>query len=928
MGKTLDEGNPEATSSTTTTELPVSSSFVLPSINGISGQDSFLVTGDLRQLGDQSGSQMKISPTTSSTVTFSHHLLTTNSVTISPHNPRQNSSPDIQDIITGIVKLLNGNVNVHANTQGIRRPTASRINNRGPPRISDVQAVPLDFDTQKTSTSIGNGVTSKRPPPYPFDRPFITGVPIPEQIVPYRPGFVSTRPMWHRNKPRPPISTATLGGRRPIPQYKPLPSPQMLPPQETDTPLTPTAISSYSTFPNADDDSLMIGNGGGGGAGYVSPLPPSMSPIAADLSNDSDFSGEEDFNTPYIEVSEGETGGHSTKVKGNGNESHSGSGSADFEEDIFASRPIAISFKDDPYIKKKVNNIKEKLIDKKKHSTSNENLMNNNGSHDNLDIKSNTYVPSINMQLSPSFVPMAATGQVLHSANAYQEQVIFVTTSRTPILPNSVNVNAIKTNIRTTTGTTLATTSTIAPTSRLGQSSPTSLSAIFDIGLMPETTSVTLLDHIGLDASTQINSKLSSVYHINPTTTQKVASLPTITSNSNSVSTPKNTTTSNSINTSTILNIYNTSGNTVASSSLNTSGTHSVVSNHYKNETKISNSNITGNVISSSSNQILSNASSKVMLEVSSSLDIQTSTISTPNLQGGGGSSSTHQYHPRPGIVLDDPEFQPGGRPRPLRPTFNQTQPYFHHIQPTRHNSGLPPGYGEIFDVTLSAVQGPGSKGSSQQTINIKPYQSSGSSVIDNIDDIIISPSGEGDQFVFLDGKRTYIDLFGNPTDLSQSRDVVSSTQHPATIISNKTYSTMTMLAKNQTLLKENQTKTNSNGNQNGGSTASSGATTNRSIYGVAETEVVDLQTTKRLQNGRPASSTTNTISRPQQQQHHHHHHYRPRPTPPPVRIDTCIVGDDSTCDQAQHERCKTENGVSSCHCRPGLISLLINNND
>lgn len=50
---------------------------------------------------------------------------------------------------------------------------------------------------------------------------------------------------------------------------------------------------------------------------------------------------------------------------------------------------------------------------------------------------------------------------------------------------------------------------------------------------------------------------------------------------------------------------------------------------------------------------------------------------------------------------------------------------------------------------------------------------------------------------------------------------------------------------------------------------------------------------------------------------------YRPRPHPthqqPPVRIDTCIVGDDSTCDQAQNEKCKTDNGVSSCHCRPGF---------
>lgn len=41
---------------------------------------------------------------------------------------------------------------------------------------------------------------------------------------------------------------------------------------------------------------------------------------------------------------------------------------------------------------------------------------------------------------------------------------------------------------------------------------------------------------------------------------------------------------------------------------------------------------------------------------------------------------------------------------------------------------------------------------------------------------------------------------------------------------------------------------------------------------------------------------------------------------PNAVRIDTCIVGDDSTCDLAQNEVCKTDLGVSSCHCRPGTF--------
>lgn len=47
-------------------------------------------------------------------------------------------------------------------------------------------------------------------------------------------------------------------------------------------------------------------------------------------------------------------------------------------------------------------------------------------------------------------------------------------------------------------------------------------------------------------------------------------------------------------------------------------------------------------------------------------------------------------------------------------------------------------------------------------------------------------------------------------------------------------------------------------------------------------------------------------------------YNYRTKPQQNAVRIDTCIVGDDTTCDIAQNEVCKTDLGVSSCHCRPG----------
>ena len=46
---------------------------------------------------------------------------------------------------------------------------------------------------------------------------------------------------------------------------------------------------------------------------------------------------------------------------------------------------------------------------------------------------------------------------------------------------------------------------------------------------------------------------------------------------------------------------------------------------------------------------------------------------------------------------------------------------------------------------------------------------------------------------------------------------------------------------------------------------------------------------------------------------------FRPRPVVPLVRIDTCIVGDETTCEVKMNERCKTDIGISSCQCKPGF---------
>ncbi|RZC35024.1 hypothetical protein BDFB_007198, partial [Asbolus verrucosus] len=144
-------------------------------------------------------------------------------VIIATSVPRgRQANPDIQDIITGIVKLLNGNVNVQANTAPIMggrplRPLSTRINNRGPPRITDVPALPPDFDVPAPPLpppplgQMPPPITPTRiPTPYPFDIPPHNTSPVKRPGL-YRP---VTIPPWNRRKPP---------SRRPIPPYKPMP---------------------------------------------------------------------------------------------------------------------------------------------------------------------------------------------------------------------------------------------------------------------------------------------------------------------------------------------------------------------------------------------------------------------------------------------------------------------------------------------------------------------------------------------------------------------------------------------------------------------------------------------------------------------------------------------------------------------------------
>ena len=517
-----------------------------------------------------------------------------------PTNPRQNSNPDIQDIITGIVKLLNGNVNVHANNGGTRRPPSNRINNRGPPRISEAQ-VPGNDIQESTKGPINQ--------PYPFDRPegplrpFLTGVPIPEQIVPSmqqnynRPGFVSqNRLPWHRPRPRPPIS----GNRRPVPPYRPIPT-----------------LSEYKPEDEQNYNQNLSSEG-------------SEKPV-----NETDVDG------------------------------------LNYDEVLIETTPENPPSKDE---------LKKKKVDKK---------------------------PTDGILATPSITTI------------------------------------------------IQTTSEVNTRQKLDGSSENSE--------VSEKPSMTVLESSFNELSTQ---------------SSHVIETPTL---------------------------------------------------------------------------------SKIASQGKSSLITSSQLISPSPLPGTPqGNQLQTQFHPRPGIVLDDPEFQPGQK---HSTTNNRQRPQ----NPQKVN--LPPGYGEIFDITLSAIQGPGGNTGSQQTLNIKPYGTYEGH------DIILSPSGD-QAFVSIDGKRSYINLFGDSTD----EPIISSSQ-----VSIKPQIKPTgVLAPGIT----------------------------GSGYAVAETEP--------------------TVKKPQHSQNRPIHRPRPPANQPPVRIDTCIVGDDSTCDQAQNEKCKTENGVSSCNCRPGKrsVTIILNSTD
>ncbi|XP_044264897.1 uncharacterized protein LOC123011509 isoform X1 [Tribolium madens] len=297
--------------------------------------------------------------------------------------------------------------------------------------------------------------------------------------------------------------------------------------------------------------------------------------------------------------------------------------------------------------------------------------------------------------------------------------------------------------------------------------------------------------------------------------------------------------------------VFSTTSTQTTSLALSTNVTNSTVSSIKSEVTPVLESSIqevlqtlkedllTSTTLSSTPTEQLPKISSSKPEKSVTEASLQTNLASATDNKTSSQGFPYYPYRPRPGIVLDDTEYKPGGthrQPILTRPPIGQL--------------------GDIFDITVSAIQGPGGSTSDHG----KPYIISVD--LDNVHnlgqggDVITSPVGD-EGFVSIDGKRTYLNLFGDGSvSLTSAAPVIKPSAPPNNQVTGTGYAVVDEKPKpNLGQVKPTQ---------------------RRPIYG------------------------------------------RPRPSQPPVRIDTCIVGDDSTCDGSQHEVCKTEAGVSACHCRPG----------
>nr|CAH7744786.1 unnamed protein product [Callosobruchus chinensis] len=619
-----------------------------------------------------------------------------------PMDRGRQANPDIQDIITGIVKLLNGNVNVQANTAPAMgrplRPLSTRINNRGPPRITDLPALPPDFDVPAPLPPPAIGQmppplsTTRLPTPYPFDVPSHSNM---SPVRPYdsKPSHSSKRPGFYRPVTIPPWNRRRPPNRRPsIPhQYKPMP------------PMSSEHISLTSERPNEDILTLDLGS--------------HLAPSADALSHEQmEANFEEDL------AADDKEGGHSGHVE------HSEQYGPSEAPELSTDTMLETSEVDKETAEFEKN--KEKVTNPDKHT-----------------VKTTLVTPTFNTGVKSEEVSgvesPASTVTDINSSSSVASDLPAPSSDQSP---DPIEPTSATKELETTPMVNVSLSETINETQLIEGTTPTLESSMLEV------LSTLKEELLGNDTSTLVTTETEKLPDISSTKVE---------------------------------NVSMTAGVQSSKFSISSTGTPS--------------HNATQN---------------------------QTAPTNFPYFP----------YRPRPGIVLDDTEYKPGGihrQPIITRPPVGQI--------------------GDIFDITVSAIQGPGGASSGQGKPYIIPVDIEN---VHNQQDVITSSTGS-EGFVSIDGKRTYLNLFGDGAP-STTHGVVKPTAPLHNQVTGTGYAVVDT---------EKPTKQNLGGVK----------ATRRPIY------------------GRPT-----------------------RPSQPPVRIDTCIVGDDSTCDASQHEICRTESGVSACHCRPG----------
>jgi len=242
---------------------------------------------------------------------------------------------------------------------------------------------------------------------------------------------------------------------------------------------------------------------------------------------------------------------------------------------------------------------------------------------------------------------------------------------------------------------------------------------------------------------------------------------------------------------------------------------------------------------------------------------------------------------PPPPPVKKYPDWKYQNKPPSSYPTPPlKTKPFVFPSSSRRYPGGgaivtgvAIPADNDVFDLTVTAQQ---NFGGSRKTKN--KFRD------------IITQARPGDQFVSIDGKRTYFDV--GPTEAPAPYNSRPSRPTPA---GKGSVLGATKYLGGQEVFQP--TKSTKYGQIVGSPLPVEKVDLDRDVKPQPYVPIA-----KRKPGGTATAVSTVTDKRPVPTTR--------LPPAPPVRIDTCIVGNDKTC--GKHEVCRTYLGVSSCFCKPG----------